>query len=52
VPGDPDLAIEVHLLSVVHGSGWIEVTGAGSLWRGDLRIYEVQGLALRLWEGE
>jgi 3-hydroxymyristoyl/3-hydroxydecanoyl-(acyl carrier protein) dehydratase len=50
VPGDARITVEVHVTALARGEGWIDVAGEGSLWRGDLRIYEVQGLALRMWE--
>lgn len=50
---DPRMALEVHITDLSRAAdGSLHIIGDASLWNGDLRIYEVQNLALRLAEGD
>lgn len=48
---DPLMALEVHITNIVEAADGLHITGDASLWNGDLRIYEVHDLALRITEG-
>lgn len=50
VAGVKQMALELHIKQVEHSPGRVVVVAEGSLWRDDLRIYEVKPLALCLTE--
>jgi PfaB family protein len=50
---DPTMALEVHITDLSRAAdGSLHITGNASLWNGDLRIYEISNLALRIAEGD
>ena len=50
VPDNKDMSLEIHIKSVERAPGKITLSGEASLWKENLRIYEVIPLALSIVE--
>jgi 3-hydroxymyristoyl/3-hydroxydecanoyl-(acyl carrier protein) dehydratase len=51
-PDNERMQLEVHISQVDRREGEVTILGDASLWKNDLRIYEVKQIALRLVETE
>ena len=49
-PADNNMSLEVHIQQIVYAEQHCTVVAAASLWKGSLRIYEVQHAAIRIAE--
>jgi len=49
-PSDTTMRLEIHLTGIETAPGQVTLRGDASLWKGDLRIYEVKQIGLRLAE--
>jgi 3-hydroxymyristoyl/3-hydroxydecanoyl-(acyl carrier protein) dehydratase len=50
---DPPVQLEAHVRELrADADGGLTLIADGSLWKGDLRIYEVSDLAIRVVEGD
>ena len=49
-PDNERMQLEVHISQVDNREGQVTILGDASLWKNDLRIYEVKQIALRLVE--
>ena len=50
VPGNEYMQLEIHISKVIAGDGQVTVVGDASLWKENMRIYEVKQVAVRLSE--
>src|SRR5207244_6955846 len=51
VPGNGTMSLELHVKRIDEAPGRVTIVADGSLWRDDLRIYEVTDLAVAIEEG-
>ena len=49
-PKDATMNLEIHIASIEREPGQVTIIGDASLWKGQLRIYEVRQVAIRLIE--
>jgi 3-hydroxymyristoyl/3-hydroxydecanoyl-(acyl carrier protein) dehydratase len=49
-PGENQVELEVHITSIENNNNRITVTGDASLWKRDIRIYEVKQVAIDICE--
>jgi 3-hydroxymyristoyl/3-hydroxydecanoyl-(acyl carrier protein) dehydratase len=50
IPDNRTMSLEIHITEVLEQDGQILVTGEGSLWKEDIRIYELKNLAVLIKE--
>ena len=48
IPDNDKMALEIHISNVESSHNQVTLVGDASLWKDDMRIYEVKGIAIRL----